>query len=64
MKLKPNETLFDQTFSNLTFFFKLKTTKVFQSLAKSIFLIFMTKKNQNNGNETKSNIFFMGLIQI
>ena len=51
MKLKSNQTLFDRTYSNLTFFFFFDKNK-FKS-----FNDFMTKVNSNCGNETKSDIF-------
>ena len=45
-------------------FFLLKNIQVFQWVSKLKFLIFMTKVNSSNGNETKSGIFFMEHIQI
>ena len=41
-----------------------KNIPVFQWLSKSIFLSFMTTVNPNTVNETKSDTFFMGHIQI
>ena len=57
-KLKPNQTLLDMAYLNLTsLFFISKETKVFQWFSKSKFLNFMTKVNPNNGNDAKSDIF-------
>ena len=55
--MKQNQTFSHGTYENLTYLFLSKNTNVFQWLSKSNFLIFMTKVNQNNGNETKSDIF-------
>ena len=63
-KLKPNQTLVDRTYSNLTSFFWSKNIKLFQWLLKSKFLSFMTNMIKNNGNETKCLIFqknFLGI---
>ena len=58
MKMKQNQTFFHGTYSNLTAYtFLLKNTKVFQWLSTSKFLSFVTERNPNNSNETKSDIF-------
>ena len=54
--LKPYQTLFDKTYSDLTSFFWSKNIKVFQWLWSKL-LSFMSKVNPNHGNETKSDIF-------
>ena len=58
--LKPNQTLFDRTYSNLTSLFLVKKIKVFQWLLKSKL---MTKVKSNNGNETKSDIFPLDIFK-
>ena len=64
MKLKPNQKLFDRTYSNLkSFFFIKEKIKVFQLFLKSKFLSFMPKVNPNNGNETKSDFFPWGIFK-
>ena len=60
MGMKQNQTFFLGTYSNLTpYLFLSKNIKVIQWLSKSRFFRFMTKVkvNQNNGSETKSDIF-------
>ena len=65
MEMKQNQTFFRGTCSNLTpDLFLSKNIPVFQWLSKSIFLSFMTTVNPNTVNETKSDTFFMGHIQI
>ena len=65
MEMKQNQTFFRGTYSNLTpYLFLSKNIPVFQWLSKSIFLSFMTTVNPNTVNETKSETFFMGHIQI
>ena len=65
MEMKKNQIFFHGTYSNLApHLFLSKNIKLFQWLSKSKFLSIMTKVNPNNGNETKSDIFSMGHIQI
>ena len=63
-KLKPNQTLFDRTYSNLTsFVFDQEKVKVFQWLSISKYLSFMNKFNPNNANQTKSDIFLWDIFK-
>ena len=60
IKLKPNQKLFDRTYSNLTSFAYQKILKYFDeflSFTRLSFLSFTTKINRNSGNETRSDIF-------
>ena len=57
MKLKPNQTLSDKTYSNLTSFFGKKILKYFSDFQNQNFISFMTTVNLNNANETESDIF-------
>ena len=56
-KLKPNQTMFDRAYSNLTSFSFIKKIKVFKWLSKLKFFSFVTKGNTINGDETKSDNF-------
>ena len=57
MKLKPNQTLSDKIYSNLTSFFGKKILKYFSDFQNQNFISFMTIVNLNNANETESDIF-------
>ena len=58
MEMKQNQIFFHGTYLNWTpSLFLSKNIKVLQRVLKSKFLTFMTKKNPNNGNETKPDIF-------
>ena len=59
MEVKQNQTSYHGIYLNLTAYllFPWKYIRVFQWLSKSEFLSFVTKVNQNNGNETKSDLF-------
>ena len=59
MEVKQNQTSYHGIYLNLTAYllFLWKYIRVFQWLSKSEFLSFVTKVNQNNGNETKSDLF-------
>ena len=59
MEVKQNQTSYHGIYLNLTAYllFLWKYIRVFQRLSKSEFLSFVTKVNQNNGNETKSDLF-------
>ena len=57
-KLKPNQTLFYRTYSNLRSFFSFdENIKVFQWISKSKFLNFLFEAYLNNENKTKSDKF-------
>ena len=65
MKIKQNQTFFHETYSNLILYlFLSKILKYFNNFRKSKLLSFMAKVNPKNGNETNSDIFFIGHIQI
>ena len=58
MEMKQNKISFNEAYSNLmSYIFLPKNVKVFQWLLKSKFISFMTKRNSNNGNDTKWDIF-------
>ena len=59
-----NQTFFHGTYSNLKpYLFYQQILKVFQWLSKSKFLSFMIKMKPNDGNETKSDIFPLGIFK-
>ena len=65
VKMKQNQTFAHGAYSNLTpNHFLSKNIEVFQWLSKLKFLSFMTKDNPSDRNETKSDIFSVGHIQI
>ena len=64
MEMKQNQTFCYRIYSNLTpYHFLSKNIKVFQWLSKSKIFGLMNKLNQNNGNETKSDIFLRDIFK-
>ena len=64
MEMKQNQTFCYRIYSNLTpYHFLSKNIKVFQWLSKSKIFSLMNKLNQNNGNETKSDIFLRDIFK-